>query len=227
MGVSQHGDYLIKLTQWGSMNCYFVREDDGLTLVDTLMPNSEDTILKAAEQIGAPIVRILLTHAHVDHAGSVDALHRALPDAEVIYPARSARFLAGDMSLDPDEPQSKLRGGYVQAETRPDRTLQEGDRVGSLEAFAAPGHTPDQMAFLDTRDRTLIAADAWQTLGGVAIAGQWTLFPLPKFATWHVPTAVATAQALRALEPSRLAVGHGKVLEAPAAAMDRAIKKAR
>ena len=32
----------------------------------------------------------------------------------------------------------------------------------------APGHTPGQVAFLDTRDRTLYCADTYSTLGGVA-----------------------------------------------------------
>ena len=65
------------------------------------------------------------------------------------------------------------------------------------------------------------------TLGGVATpaAMHWR-FPLVGMATWHKPTALASARALRALEPSRLAVGHGKVIEAPAEAMDRAIAKA-
>ena len=52
------------------------------------------------------------------------------------------------------------------------------------------------------------------------------LFPLPAMATWDLPTALASARALRALDPARLAVGHGRVLEAPAAEMDRAIAAA-
>ena len=51
-------------------------------------------------------------------------------------------------------------------------------------------------------------------------------FPLPALATWHKPTALATARALRALDPARLAPGHGRVVEAPGAAMDEAIAKA-
>lgn len=226
MNVTRHGDYLYKLTRLWSINCYFVREDDGLTLIDTSMPNSEKAILKAARDIGLPIVRIVLTHAHNDHVGSVDALHAALPEAEVIYPARDARFLAGDRTLEPDEMEGKLRGGYVTIETRPTRTVAAGDRIGSLETIASPGHTPGHVAYLDTRDRTLIAGDAWVTLGGVVVSGQWSLFPLPKFATWHVPTAIESARALRALEPARLAVGHGPVIESPLPAMDRALAKA-
>jgi glyoxylase-like metal-dependent hydrolase (beta-lactamase superfamily II) len=45
-------------------------------------------------------------------------------------------------------------------------------------------------------------------------------------ATWHRPTALESARKLRALEPPRLAPGHGKVVEDPVAAMDAAIAKA-
>ena len=208
------------------VNAYLVEEEDGLTLVDAMLPRAHKKILAAAETLGAPIRRILLTHAHGDHIGSLDALAAALPDAEVLISARDARFLAKDMSLDPDEPQEKLRGGYPGAKTRPTRTIAPGERVGSLEAHAAPGHTPGQLAFLDTRDRTLYAADTYSTLGGVATTAKANpRFPLPAMATWHKPTALATARAMRALDPARLAPGHGKVVEAPAAAMDRAIAR--
>jgi glyoxylase-like metal-dependent hydrolase (beta-lactamase superfamily II) len=105
--------------------------------------------------------------------------------------------------------------------------LAPGDRVGSLEVHAAPGHTPGQIALLDVRDRTLICGDAYSTLGGVATSAKPNpRFPLPALATWHRPTALASAIALRALDPARLAPGHGKVVEAPGAAMDRAIATA-
>ena len=82
-----------QVTKWKFVNCYLVVEDDGLTLVDTMLPRSTPTILAAAEQLGAPITRIALTHAHGDHIGSLDALHAALPDAEVIISTRDARLL--------------------------------------------------------------------------------------------------------------------------------------
>jgi glyoxylase-like metal-dependent hydrolase (beta-lactamase superfamily II) len=100
--------------------------------------------------------------------------------------------------------------------------------VGSLEVVAAPGHTPGHVAFLDVRDRTLIAGDAFQTRGGMAVSGVVRpLFPFPAFGTWHQSTALATAQALRRLQPARLAVGHGRSLEEPGPAMDAAIDVAR
>ena len=219
--------HMNRIRRFGIVNAFLVREDDGLTLIDTTLPRSAKAILSAASALGAPIVRIALTHAHADHVGSLDALAAALPGVEVLITERDARFLAGDTSLDPEEPQSKLRGGYPQVRTRPTGALVPGGRVGSLEVIAAPGHTPGHVAFLDTRDRTLYCGDAFSTLGGVATTAKVNpRFPLPAMATWDKPTEIATARALRALEPARLAPGHGPVVENPGGAMDAAIAKA-
>jgi glyoxylase-like metal-dependent hydrolase (beta-lactamase superfamily II) len=216
-----------RISRLGFVNCYLVEEEDGLTLVDTLIPRSGKPILAEAERLGRPIVRIALTHAHGDHIGSLDELAGQLPGAEVSISARDARLMAGDKTLDPGEPDDKLRGGYPGAKTRPGRRFSPGERVGSLEVVDSPGHTPGHVAFFDTRDGTLYCGDTFSTLGGVATSAKVNpRFPLPTMATWHRPTVVESARALRALDPARLAPGHGKVVESPAAAMDAAIAKA-
>lgn len=220
---------LTRVSRFGLVNAYLVEEEDGLTLVDTAIPGSAKAIQAAAEELGRPIVRIALTHAHGDHIGSLDALAKALPDIkEIAISERDARLLAKNKTTDPGEPpEAKMRGSYPGAKTRPTRTVSAGDRIGSLEVVAAPGHTPGHVAFLDTRDRTLIAGDAYSTIGGVATSAKANpLFPLPVMATWHKPTALESARALRALDPSRLAVGHGPIIDAPGAAMDKAIARA-
>ena len=137
MKTTAHGKYLFKLTRLWAYNCFLVREDDGFTLVDTNLSGSAQAILDAAQALGAPIVRIALTHAHFDHVGSLDALHERLPDAEVLITARDARFLTGDHSLDPGEPQDKLRGRYPICITKPTCAIAPGDLVGSLEVIAS------------------------------------------------------------------------------------------
>jgi glyoxylase-like metal-dependent hydrolase (beta-lactamase superfamily II) len=222
-----HTGTLIQLTRLPRLfpvNCYLVREDDGFTLIDTAIGGSAPKIMAAAEKLGAPVVRVALTHAHSDHAGSLDALNAALPQVEMLVPAREARFLAGNLSLEPDEMQGKLRGSWKKCSTTPTRLLRPGDRVGSLEVIATPGHTPGHVAFLDTRDRSLVAGDAFQTRGGIAVSGVVRpLFPFPAMGTWHKPAALASARALRSLQPRLLAVGHGVMLPDPLPAIDRAI----
>jgi glyoxylase-like metal-dependent hydrolase (beta-lactamase superfamily II) len=214
-----------RVSRFAFVNAYLVEEDDGLTLIDTAIPKSARAITQAAEAIGKPIRRIALTHAHGDHVGSVDALVEQLPGVEVIIGARDEPLLHKDTSARPGEPDdAKVRGGLPGVQAQVTRTVAEGDRVGSLEVVESPGHTPGHVAYLDTRDRTLYCGDAYATRGGVRTTANSTWkFPFLQGATWHKPTAIESAKKLRALDPARLAPGHGNVIENPGAQMDAAI----
>jgi glyoxylase-like metal-dependent hydrolase (beta-lactamase superfamily II) len=122
---------------------------------------------------------------------------------------------------------SEREASLLVGDTRPTRTLEPGDRVGSLEVVAAEGHSPGQIALLDVRDRTLYCADAFTTFGGVETTARRNLrFPFAAMATADRPRALESARRLRSLEPTRLAPGHGRVVESPLAAMDAAIARA-
>jgi hypothetical protein len=83
------------------------------------------------------------------------------------------------------------------------------------------------MAYLDVRDGSLIAGDAFTTQMGVIAAGVFKLyFPFPALFSWNREYAAETARKLRNLKPARLSVGHGKTIESPLAAMDRAVELA-
>ncbi|NIK70245.1 MULTISPECIES: MBL fold metallo-hydrolase [unclassified Paenibacillus] len=212
------------------VNCYLVEEEKSLTLIDAAMPGNAEAILKAAKQIGKPITRIVLTHAHSDHIGALDALRQQLTDVTVYISARDSRLLNGDRSLDPNEPDTPIRGGVPKPgkiATRSDVLLQDGDRVGSLLAISTPGHTPGSMSFLDSRSHALIAGDAFQVRGGIAVSGQvrWK-FPFPAMATWNKVESLRSAMKLLTLKPSLLAVGHGDLIVKPEALMELAIQHA-
>jgi glyoxylase-like metal-dependent hydrolase (beta-lactamase superfamily II) len=79
-------------------------------------------------------VTVVLTHGHGDHAGAVDSLMVALPQASVVGAGHRAA-----------------------------RPLSHGDRVptdvGDLEAIHTPGHTRDHLAFHWLEGRALFAGD--------------------------------------------------------------------
>src|SRR4051794_1476526 len=206
------------------VNAYLVREDDGFTLVDTTMGRgAADALVAAAQQAGGAIRRIALTHGHGDHVGGLDALKPRLGGSgEVLMPELDARIPAGEKVVE-----GKLPGSWPKIETVPDVRLSVGDRVGSLEVVAAPGHTPGHVAYLDTRDRALIAGDTFTSYGRVEISNHlYWRFPLAAMGTWDKAKDAESARALRALEPSVLVVGHGPAVRDPRPAMDAAIARA-
>lgn len=213
---------LIQLTRLRLVNAYLVREDDGYTLVDTTTGGQADALIAAARDAGGEIRRIALTHGHGDHVGSLDQLKQRLGPVEVLMPELDARIHAGEKVVD-----GKLPGGWPKLETVPDVRLRAGDRVGSLEVIANPGHTPGHVALFDTRDRSLIAGDTFTTVGRPEVASHRNLrFPLAAMATWDGPTTLESARALRALDPAVLVVGHGGPLRDPGVALDAAIARA-
>ncbi len=61
---------------FGMVSAYLI-DDDGLTLIDTGIPDSAPAILDAVRELGKQpkdISHIILTHLHADHVGSAKAV---------------------------------------------------------------------------------------------------------------------------------------------------------
>jgi glyoxylase-like metal-dependent hydrolase (beta-lactamase superfamily II) len=137
-------------------------------------------------------------------------------------PELDARIHAGEKVVE-----GKLTGSWPKIKTAPDIRIDAGERVGSLEVVASPGHTPGHVAFLDSRDGSLIAGDVYTSYGRVAVSNHFYLrFPFAAMATFDKRQDDQSAKALRELDPTLLVVGHGPATSNPAAAIDRALAEA-
>lgn len=230
MRISKFGNLyqITLLPRLFPVNCYLYEEENELTLIDAGMPASFKGIVHLIEQINKPFTNIILTHAHGDHVGSLDQLKQQFPNVVVSISERDNRLLQGDQSLDDKESKLPIKGGFDKnLKTKPDLFLNEGDRIGSFEVISTPGHTPGSISLFNTVNKQLIVGDAMQTKGKVAVVGQLVpTFPFPTFGTWNKELALNSVKKILQLEPSLVAVGHGKVLENPIDILKQAIHEA-
>lgn len=208
-------------------NVYFVGSPTGpWVLIDTSIPGHAHDIREAAESLYGPNARpesILLTHGHMDHAGSAFDLAN-LWDVPVFAHPLELPYLTGRSDYPPLDP---TVGGFLATlgrfiSVRPInlsgrvRALPSGPEVPALfdwDWYHTPGHSPGHVVFFRPADATLLAGDALSTvnldsltsctLGLQKVCGP----PAPSTPDW--PKARVSVEFLAELHPSLIACGHG------------------
>ena len=114
-------------------------------------------LLATARKLGVTLKQILLTHAHIDHAGGTGTLARelALP---IIGPHPADQFWIDGL------PQQSAMFGFPPAETfTPTRWLHDGDTVQvgrcTLQVRHCPGHTPGHVVFYEPSSQRAFVGD--------------------------------------------------------------------
>jgi glyoxylase-like metal-dependent hydrolase (beta-lactamase superfamily II) len=153
------------------VNSFVLLEEDGsVTLVDCGLKNAPARLLRALEDLGRDprdVQRIVLTHAHNDHAGgaarmvqetSVTGVHAHSDDRAFFEsgaaPAITSRAPLGrilarlqDLSFAPIAVDKELSDGQLL------------DCMGGLQVLHTPGHTPGHISLLHPASGVLITGD--------------------------------------------------------------------
>jgi glyoxylase-like metal-dependent hydrolase (beta-lactamase superfamily II) len=160
------------------VHCYLLPGHDGWTLVDTGLglPDAADRWEPVLAELDAPVVRIVVTHFHPDHAGGGEDA-QSLTGARVYQGARDyeqcegvwgredwserlADYLRGHGLPEPlaEELRNEARvfAPFIRFARNPER-LQEGDEVNGWQVLELPGHADGHICLL--RDGVLVAGD--------------------------------------------------------------------
>ncbi|MBI4693553.1 MAG: MBL fold metallo-hydrolase [Gammaproteobacteria bacterium] len=116
-----------------------------------------EQILAAAKEHGVTIEKLLVTHAHIDHAGGTAALARELGDCPIEGPHRDDQFWIDMLGTQGG------RYGIPGEPFTPTRWLAQGDVVTvgdeTLEVLHCPGHTPGHVVFFHREARVAFVGD--------------------------------------------------------------------
>jgi glyoxylase-like metal-dependent hydrolase (beta-lactamase superfamily II) len=205
-----------------AIGVYLVETDDGLALFDCGPSSTLDALEAGLTSHGVELTdvrHLLLSHIHLDHAGAAGPLVRRHPGltvwvSEVGYPhlidpsrlERSARRLYGDL-FDP-------LWGELAPVPEENARIASGNVLG-WDVFPTQGHASHHVSY--EREGTILVGDA----AGVRMPGASYVLPVSPPPDIDVEVWHATAAAIRAREPERLALIHFGVHEDVGAHLDR------
>ncbi|MBX9671631.1 MAG: MBL fold metallo-hydrolase [Candidatus Obscuribacterales bacterium] len=148
-------------------NCWIIEQDDGLTLVDCGTHFNHGTIFSIIKNYDKSLRRIIITHAHPDHAGSAARL--ALATGAVVYAHElDVPFLTGQASVAdmPGTIGARLLHGSARALGMLDpppvkhvEALKDNDKVAGLQVLHTPGHTPGSISLWSSDHKALFVGD--------------------------------------------------------------------
>jgi glyoxylase-like metal-dependent hydrolase (beta-lactamase superfamily II) len=205
-----------------AIGVYLVETTDGLALFDCGPTSTLPALEAGLAEHGVALQdlrHLLLSHIHLDHAGAAGPIVRRHPGLTVwvseigaphlVDPSRlerSARRLYGDL-FDP-------LWGELAAVPEHNVRLAQGDVLG-WESFPTQGHASHHVSYF--RDGILLAGDA----AGVRMPGASYVLPVSPPPDIDVEAWHATAAAIRARQPERMALIHFGVHEDVGTHLDR------
>lgn len=218
----------VHLSGGTDVNWVLVQDGGSLTVVDTGYPGDADRLDASVRELGlepGDVTAVLVTHAHVDHVGSVARWweHHGVPvlmHADEVPNATGERVESAttlDVARRAWRPRTALWAARISrlgATAHPTfvhaRAWTDGaplDVPGAPVPVHTPGHTSGHAAYLFPAAGVLVTGDALVT--GHAISHRRGPQQLPGFFTADGVQAERSLERLRALDADTIAPGHG------------------
>ncbi len=194
-------------------NVYLVINEKELMVIDTGTGGNAKKIIEYIQKIGhqpSEVSTIVLTHYHMDHAGSAKEL-KDLTNAKVAAHVEDAGFVAGKKPA-PKPKNVLFRAVSSFIKTAPvevEIELKDGDKIGNLTVIHTPGHSPGSIALFDEQRKALFVGDTLR-FDGSKVTGA------PKQFTWDAEKQRESIEKISALNFDIMLPGHGEILKANA-----------
>jgi len=199
-------------------NVYLLGSDEELTLIDTGMPGQAGAILSELREMGfvPPDLRtIVLTHGHLDHVGSAEALV-ARCGARILAHRDDVPYIQGIKPMPAASALSRLMYRATALMLRSaalpvDGALLDAQMVhalGGLQVCHTPGHTPGSVSLYQPERGLLFCGDA--LFNRNPLTGRRGLQLPLAFVSADLMRARAAARLLADLTIETLLPGHGE-----------------
>jgi len=191
-------------------NVYLLIEGDELTVIDTGTAGNAKKIVDYVQKIGrkpSSVSTIVLTHCHMDHAGSVKEL-KELTGAKVAVHEEDADYVSGKKPMPkPKNVLFRAVSSFIKlTPVEPDITLKNNDKIGELTVIHTPGHTLGSIALFDEGKKALFTGDTLR-FDGKQLSG-----PSEQF-TLDMKKAEESIGKISALSFDIMLGGHGEPLK--------------
>ena len=201
-------------------NPYILVDDDGLTVIDTGLPHSQEKILAYVASLGklaSDVKCILLTHLDLDHVGSLAALHKLTGartfasriEAEAIAAGNPSRQIQSSGFARMRLAVSPLRSCMKATPSQVDEILTDSQilpALGGLRVVETSGHTPGHISLFASEVGVLFCGNSLVTDKNGMIAS-------PRGLTWDKARAREAKRKQAALGAHIVCSGHGPVMQ--------------
>jgi glyoxylase-like metal-dependent hydrolase (beta-lactamase superfamily II) len=209
------------------VHCYFLRGEDGWTLVDTGLGLMETPWEEILAQLDGPVARIFITHMHPDHVGGAEAAQAAtgapVLQGRLDYAQCERVWGSGDWperiagwftlhGVPAELVQEMIDSGHVFADfvrfVWSPTLVDPGDEIDGWRVLATPGHADGHLCLY--RDGVLIAGDSILTpiTPAIGLYPESNVDPLGDY--------LGSLADIAELDPRVSYGGHGATVDKPA-----------